>query len=133
MEKITVNKTQLLETIKKNREAHRGAFLDALEGYRKQAIQALEESLTEARSGRKIGRKFTVLAEPADMTRHYDTTIRMLQDDINDEVEITRQDYRNYVLDDWEWTKNWIASNSSYGERGGNFHKYSAAKGMEVY
>ena len=134
MNHIIVNKEKLLATIKANRELHRDAFLEALDGYRTQVIAALEESLAQARAGKKVGKRFVALQEPQDMTRQYDQVIRMLQDSLGDKIEISYEEYSNYVMDDWSWSRQWTASNSMYASsvRGGNFHKYAAGKGVEV-
>ncbi len=113
MQEIKMKRAQLLEIVKKNRDTHRQVFLEALDGYRKAAVAELERSLDDAKAGRKFNRSLTLI-EPMDMTKTYDQAIQMLELHTQDEIEIQNEEFRNYVLDEWHWTKNWATSNQSY-------------------
>jgi hypothetical protein len=113
MDTIIMQKAQLTGILTENRNKHRKVFLEALSGYRRQAIAELEKSLEEARKGKRIRRTIT-LVEPQDMTKAYDTTLAMLAHHQENTIEITREEYRNYVLDEWQWSSQWSASNRAY-------------------
>lgn len=113
MNSVRVNKAHLLTKLKENREKHRAIFLEALEGYRKEAIRQLEAQLARAKSSKK----FTVyinLTQPSDQTKDYDRAIGMLNMSLDTEIALSEQDYKNYVLDDWTWKSQFLASNSAY-------------------
>jgi hypothetical protein len=113
MQKIKVKKTELLEILKKNRNAHNGIFREAQEGFRKAVIEELEKRLKLARNGKKI-EQYVRLPEPQDHTRDYDRVISMLEMDLTDIVELSETDYAQYVLDDWEWKRQFLGTNRAY-------------------
>lgn len=113
MDSINVKKTDLLEVLNTNRSKHRSIFEDALIGYRKEAIRLLDDALENARNGNKITVRFA-LTEPMDQTKDYDLAIGMLEMSVDEEIELSPEDYRRYVMDDWEWTDQWTFANSAY-------------------
>ena len=115
MDQITVRKAELLEKLRANRTAHRDIFLEAQIGYRAQVIEVLDKMLADAREGKKI-RTHIQLVEPQDMTSYYDRAIAMLEMDINDEVTLDSHEFSCYVLDQWEWSQKFFASNSMYSD-----------------
>ncbi len=113
MRNVRVSKNELLAKVKANREAHRGIFLKALEGYRTEAIAQLEKMLEEAKSRKRI-RGSIELEEPMDMTREYDRVISMLEMSEDDTIELTNSEFAQYVLDDWSWKHQFGVTNSKY-------------------
>jgi hypothetical protein len=110
---ITVKKPDLLEHLRTNREQHRGVFLEALEGFRVQFIKELDSMLADAKAGRDY-RRVVNLVEPQDHTRDYDRVIRMLEMSISDQVKISEAEFAQYVLDDWGWKGQFLATSSNY-------------------
>ena len=54
---------------------------------------------------------------PQSHVKDYDEAIEMLEfhtvteDEAKDTVQLTQQDFRTFVRDDWAWKQNWSASN----------------------
>ncbi len=113
MKNVTVDKQELLDILKKNREAHRAIFEDALEGYRNKWIEILEERLEEARRGVQLNHGIW-LNEPVDQTKDYDRAIRMVKMHIEDTIELDEKSFANFVLDDWSWSDQFVTTNSMY-------------------
>lgn len=113
MEKVKVEKKALLDAVRKNRESHRGLFLKACDGYRAECIKRLDEALNDAKANKRIVMAFG-LAEPVDMTKEYDRIIRMLEMSVDDTVELTTEEFAQYVMDDWRWAAHARATNSTY-------------------
>ena len=113
MKDILVKKSTLIEKLKKNRAAHHKIFEEALVGYRKQAIKLLDQQLKRAKSGKKF-HTYIVLTVPQDQTKDYDRAIGMLAMDLSDEVALSENDYRCYVLDEWNWKDQFLSTNSAY-------------------
>lgn len=113
MNEIKVKKSELLDVLKTNREAHRKIFLEAADGYRTAAIAELDAMLAEAKAGKKI-RRSVALVEPQDQTSDYDRVIRMLEMSQDDIIELEEHDFMQYVLDDWQWKRQFLHSNSVY-------------------
>lgn len=113
MELVRVRKDDLIKQIEKNRAEHREIFEDALDGYRKQAVAELDTMLREAREGKRIRRQVN-LVEPQDHTRDYDRILTMLRMSQDDTIEISEFDFARYVLNQWEWRDQFIASTAGY-------------------
>ncbi len=113
MENITVKKSELLEILKKNREAHRKIFEEAQIGYRNEAIRLLDKALNDAQEGRKI-KTYIQLEAPIDQTKDYDRAIRMLEMSIDEEIDLSEREFAELVLDDWSWKQQFTVTNARY-------------------
>ncbi len=115
---VTVKKAELLESLRKNREAHRTTFLDAQKGYREAVIKELDQMLADAREGKNI-RKSVELPTPYDHTSDYDRVIKMLEMCVHDEIKITDSQFQQFVMDDWKWKQQFadVASGYTTGRR----------------
>lgn len=115
MKAMKVDKAELLNILQKNRDKHRAIFEEALEGYKKEVIALLEKKLATVKRG-KIVSHIIRLETPRDQTKDYDRVIGMLNMSTETEVELTEQDYSQYVLDDWTWKNQFLHSNSFYSK-----------------
>jgi hypothetical protein len=113
MDRITVNKEHLIETLERNRAEHREIFEKAQVVYREQMVRELDQALDDAKNGRKIVR-FINLPEPEDHTKDFDTAIAMLTWDTGDTVELDRRDFKRYIENKWEWEGTFAANTMSY-------------------
>ena len=113
MNKVRVKKQSLLEILQANQKKHRAAFEEAIANYRKLAIELLDQSLEAARNGQKFRMHFQLI-EPQDMTKEYSRAIRMLEMHVEDDIELSNQEFRNYVEDNWTWSQQWKTSNRAY-------------------
>jgi hypothetical protein len=113
MSTVTVKKDELLATVRANRETHRTIFLEAVQGFRAKAIEMLDERLKDAVAGRRIDISIH-LPRPVDQTRDYDKVIKMLEMSVDDEIELTQNEFTQYVMDDWSWKKQFSAVNKTY-------------------
>lgn len=105
--------TDLLGIITENREKHRAIFLEAQTGYRAAVIAELDKRLKEAQSGKKIS-QMNFYREPEDHTRDYDRVIKMLGMCSESHVELNEDEFGQYVMDDWQWKRQFLLSNSAY-------------------
>ncbi len=76
-------------------------------------LQSLGTRLDDAKHNRPIKLAFG-LVQPMDQTKQYDQAIQMLQLHMNEEIDVDAETFRNLVMDDWQWTRQWAASNSGY-------------------
>src|SRR5262249_49279311 len=116
MQSIRVEKAKLVTILKKNRKAHHDIFLEAQKGFRQVVTDELEKRLELARKGKRID-QYLHLPEPQDHTRDYDRIISMLEMDLADIVELSEGDYAKYVLDDWQWKREFLGTNRAYSVR----------------
>lgn len=54
------------------------------------------------------------LVYPEDHSADYERAIQMMKSSIYDTVELSSEEYDSYVLNNWEWKKNFVASNATY-------------------
>lgn len=113
MKTVKVKRDELIERIRKNRDAHRAIFREAQEVYRQEVIKLLEQRLEDARNGRKIERGIR-LQEPEDHTEDYDRVLTMLEMSVDAEIEISQMEFAQYVMDDWSWKDAWLANTAAY-------------------
>ena len=116
MEKIKVNKTELLSILESNRSKHRQIFEEACDGYQKAVIKELEAQLKRAKEGIRRS-MFINISAPVDQTKEYDRAIAMLKMSVEQEVFLSEQDFRCYVLDDWDWKQKFLTSSRDYSAR----------------
>ncbi len=113
MDKITVNKAELITKLKENKKTHRETFLEAQQGYREEVIRVLDKTLKDARNGKNVN-TYISLPKPEDHTQDYETSIEMLEWCIEDEIAITRKNYENFIRDEWSWTGAFTHSTGLY-------------------
>lgn len=108
-----IKRDKLLEELKKNREEHTSIFLEAVEGYRKEALELLEENIEMVKAGKIINLQI-MLPVPEDHTIDYDRVIKMIELDVRDEIELEEFEFSQYVMDDWAWKRQWVETVSNY-------------------
>jgi hypothetical protein len=120
LETVVIEKSRLLERLKQNRETHKAAFEQAWEGFRERAIQNFEQRLKAAKDARR-GQQIELwvnLDVPREHTADYDTAIEMLEWHTEDEIELTYDDFRHYVQDEWHWKGEFVALSAAYSPEG---------------
>jgi hypothetical protein len=113
MDCLKYQKKDLIEIITKNRDAHYGFFEKACIAYKDAVIDELERSLIVAKTGRKI-QAFIRFVEPVEHVKDYDRVLKMLELATDKVIELDESDFAMYVMDDWAWKQQFIASNSTY-------------------
>ena len=113
---VNVPIAELIKKLKENREKHYENFETALVVYRKKVIEVLDEALEAARTGKEYKTYFN-LVKPENMLDEYDEVIGMLEMSLgttSSTIELTQDQYRNYVLDNWSWSKLFAVNTLSY-------------------
>lgn len=113
--RVTCKKDEILSALKKNRETHAKLCAEARVGYLSAAQTALEKKLGALREGKLAALSFSLVV-PKDFTAVYDTTIAMLESHTGETIELDADEYRHLVQDEWEWTRDFLVSNSHYSE-----------------
>lgn len=115
MKQVRVDKAKLLAILKKNRDEHRGIFLEAQKAFRVVAIKALDEQLKAARTNKPFELvRLSALSAPEDHTADYDRSIQMLEMSVDDTIMVDEREFQNYVQDIWSWSREWAVSNIRY-------------------
>lgn len=114
MQTVTIEKDKLRETIEANKTLHEQEYQEAMLGYR----EAFDKQLMQKRKALKKGELpdpyFNDLPKPAEHTNEYEQVLKMLDFSVDDTIELTHDEFSNYVLDDWGWKQSFNLSSSNY-------------------
>jgi len=113
MQNVKVARVAVMARIKENRDKHRAIVLEAMEGYRKTAIEELDRMLSDARKGKRIAQHLDLI-QPTDHTKDYDRVIDMMSMSTEAEITLSANDFARYVRDEWEWREQFLHSNAMY-------------------
>ena len=113
LSEITVNKLDLLATLRKNKEKHIEIVKEAQIGYIKKAKDVFEEKLKKIVENGIVDLNLNLTA-PVNYSKEYDTAISMLEWERSAEVRLNQQNFKQFVLDDWSWKNTFLVSNASY-------------------
>jgi 5-methylcytosine-specific restriction endonuclease McrBC regulatory subunit McrC len=108
-----IKKTNLLEVIRENRNEHKAIFDEAVEGYKKKAVELLEQHIDRIKRS-SLERVSVSIPVPQDHSRDYDRVIAMIEKTEDEVVELEEHEFAQYVLDDWAWQREFLATNSAY-------------------
>lgn len=111
--KVSVDKNNLLQILKKNREQHESDYIKAKAGFKEELKAELEEKLRLLSIGEDVPLHFEN-RRPENNLKDYDEIIGMLEISVDESIELTAEQYRCYVDDNWSWKEMWSLSNSAY-------------------
>jgi hypothetical protein len=121
MRPVRVKKTELLAAVKKNRDQHRAIFLEAVDGYKAEALRLLEEKVRLVKRSKLPAYVAISLYVPEDHTKDYDNAIAMFEMSVDEELEVDETSFNQLVRDDWQWKRQWLTSNSGYSVTAATF------------
>lgn len=113
MHTITVLKSNLIETLRQNRDEHKVIVEKAQAVYREKMIEEMERMLAEAKAGRPIRRAFS-LPVPEDHTEDFDRALQMLDWELGHHIELDEVQFAQYVQNEWGWARSFHANTGSY-------------------
>ncbi len=116
MRDVKINKTELLEIVRANKEKHIKEFAEAVEDFKKAAINIAEHNLKLAQTAdtEQIAKFKALPSKPVSYEDSYTRAIRMLELSVDSVIEIEEQIFNQLVLDEWQWKHNFAVSNASY-------------------
>ena len=101
MQKVTVKKETLLKALKENKTKHLSGFEKSMNQYQKRLVKILSAKLEEAKKpGKKVNLNFN-LYPPSDHSGEYESVIKMLEMGEETTVELSQNEFQQYVLDEW--------------------------------
>lgn len=117
---VKIPRAALLDRLRENKEQHEIDFREAYEGYTLLVVKELEDKLARVREGQPI-EQYVRNNAPVNYTSEYADAIDMLEMATDTEIELSQQQFRQYVKDDWGWKQQWSLENAGYS---------AAAKGV---
>lgn len=124
--KVICNKSEILAKLKVNLAQHIQMVAEAKAGYILKAKQELTEKLAALELNKAVSVSSS-LKVPKDYSTIYSTTIAMLESHTGTEIELSASEYRQLVEDEWDWTRDFVGSNSHYSSSTRN---YGLSKGF---
>lgn len=112
MDNIKVDKVELLKTIRKNREDHARDYTEAVTIYREKAVKAIEQMLENAKNGHIVHSIDVV--RPKEFLKDYDRAIEMVRMSVDTQIELSYQDFDQWVMNNWTWQESFKNSTGFY-------------------
>jgi hypothetical protein len=114
--KVRVNKSELIAKLKENCQIHIQEFEELKTDY----MTVLDKRLKEIQKDVKAG-NFNVsvhinAAKPTSYESDYREVIGMLEMSVDDIFEIDQEEYRQYVLNNWSWSRSFAVTKAAYGK-----------------
>jgi hypothetical protein len=115
MEDVKLDKQTVIDRVKANLETHETAYLAAVEEYRRQQTELLEELLAKAKAGTNLDRlALSRMPVPEDHSDDYRVALQMLEHEQRKSIVLAQHEYRQLMNDEWEWRRNWASNTESY-------------------
>ena len=116
MRNVKINKVELLDIVRANKEKHIKEFNEAVEDYKKAAVKIATENLALANSGdvEKIAKIKAMPSKPVTYEDSYTRAIRMLELSVEDVIEVEEDIFNQLVLDEWQWKNMFTATGALY-------------------
>jgi hypothetical protein len=116
MHSVKVNRIELLNIVRENKEKHIRDFNESVEDYKKAAINVAQKNLELAQTGEldKIAAIKGMPQKPASFEKEYNRAERMLELSVEEVIEVEQDVFNQLVLDEWAWKHQFTASASLY-------------------
>lgn len=109
---IRVKKADLMNKIKENKERHIQEYKKAVDAYKKEALSQLEKLKVDAEDG-KLNLRLDLVV-PVDSSENYDKILEMFEWEVEDIVELSQSEFREYIQDETDFARAAKFANSSY-------------------
>jgi len=114
MREVVVATKDLLEKLKENRDIHANEYNEMLEVYQNKVIEGLSKLLEEAKKKPDEPVTHLNLPKPVSYVNEYDTVIGMIRMSSEFNIAITQDEYKKYVLNEWNWTNIFNSLKANY-------------------
>jgi hypothetical protein len=120
---VRMRKSDLKEKLLANREAHIKQYAEAKVGFYLAVEESLDKSRNALNAQKDAGTVANVLFNeiaPESHLKEYDRALHKLELSVDDVIELSDQDFQQYVQNEWNWSARWEMSNSKYVAMAGN-------------
>lgn len=115
---IKVKKEELIKKIKENKENHIKMYAIAVKAYKLEALEQLEKLTDEVNDG-SLNIQLD-LVTPVNNEKNYDDILQMFEWEIDEEVELSQNEFREYVQDETSFAVHALSSNTLYSQKFGD-------------
>lgn len=120
LDTVRVTVFAVKKALTENRSKHQSEYEDAVKGYNEQLLKNHKKALMKAMKADRsepIQVQMPYLPAPTKHTREYDEAIRMLDMSQDNELVLDASEFRQYVMDEWDWTASTSMTNAVYAAR----------------
>lgn len=110
---VLVRKAELVEKIAENQAVHIATYEEAMVGYRRVASEKILAAMTEFENGGDW--KPPHLPLPEDHRKDYELVLAQLAMEVDEELLLTAQEFRQYALDEWSWKADFNRTTTGMG------------------
>ena len=123
MKSVKVNKNELLDVVRANKEKHVAEYNEAMEDYKEIVIKIAEKNVKialknrlKAKAGNVSGfdKWESLPSQPVSYEAEYSRAIRMLEMSVEVEMEIESAVFNQLALDEWGWENNFNLNAMTY-------------------
>lgn len=113
MQTVRLSTDALVQTLLSNRDKHQADYDRALVGYYKAFTADLKLGVKLVEKGEDWSRDNGIV-KPSNHSGEYSWAITMLQQSLDDQVHVQQSEFRQFVMDEWNWSQTFKASTTSY-------------------
>ena len=113
MKTVSVNKGDLQATIKVNLEKHTKEFLLAKKNYSSKVANDLADESVRISSGGKPKTSY-LFPLPVTYAGSYQEALEMLKWETSDIVQLTADEFKQFIKNEWYWAESFSATTSFY-------------------
>lgn len=125
--KYTVKKDELLAHLRSNRDKHVAEYHQAKKDRKVAAAKTLRLEAKRALAGKKFRISFPEFQPLQNHKKDYDLAIDLLTMCTADTIDITAQDYQQYVNDEWNWSRGFKTMAMSYSSVANNIRQSASS------
>jgi hypothetical protein len=127
MREIKTERLKLLAKVRENREKHIAAYKEAMDGYKDEALKAVDKGMATLRkqvedlkSGEcmALAHVYFHLPVPENHSKDYDQVIAMLDMSVDEHITVKSDEFAMYVMDDWSWKQAFETTAAGYLKKG---------------
>jgi len=113
LQSVRVGKDDLLAVLRTNLEKHVSEYDAALVGFKEDVKVQLATLLKDVEDGKRI-RTTISFDEPQNHRDDYETVIQMLEMSVDTHIDLTMNEFKQYVQDKWSWKDKFSMTNAKY-------------------
>lgn len=109
---VKVKRSDLIEKIKENKKKHIEEYEKAVIAYKEEALKQLKK-LTEKANDGKMNLKLDLIT-PVNVSEDYDKIVEMFEWEVEDVVELSQDEFIQFVQDESDFSVSAKLSNTAY-------------------
>jgi len=115
MKSVNVDKNEILGILKENLTKHIADYDKAMIGYAEDVKAAIVTAMEYVEKGDlEVSGLFTSLETPSSYAKQYEDVIGMLEMARDETIEVSTDEYRQFVLDEWQWKHHFLSNTQKY-------------------